>query len=85
LTGRLVREAVRRGADALVVACQLCQSNLDLRQDEIGRAEGRAYALPIIYFTQLMGLAFGMPAAELGLNRHLVDPLPMLKEKGLSS
>lgn len=85
LTGRLVREAVRRGADALVVACQLCQSNLDLRQDETGRAEGRAYALPIVYFTQLMGLAFGMPAAELGLNRHLVDPLPMLKEKGLSS
>lgn len=85
LTRRLVREAVRRGADALVVACQLCQSNLDLRQDEISQAEGQSYALPIVYFTQLMGLAFGMSAAELGLKHHLVNPLPMLKEKRLAS
>lgn len=83
LTGRLIREAVRQGADALVVACQLCQSNLDMRQAELSRAEGKAYALPIIYFTQLMGLAFGLPARTLGLNHHLVNPLPLLKEKGL--
>ena len=83
LTGRLIREAVRQGADALVVACQLCQSNLDMRQAELSRAEGKAYALPIIYFTQLMGLAFGLPARTLGLNHHLVNPFPLLKEKGL--
>lgn len=83
LTGRLIREAVRQGADALVVACQLCQSNLDMRQAELSRAEGKAYALPIIYFTQLMGLAFGLPARTLGLNHHLVNPLPLLKKKGL--
>jgi heterodisulfide reductase subunit B len=84
LTGRLIREAVRQGADALVVACQLCQANLDMRQAEISRVEGKAYALPIIYFTQLMGLAFGLPARILGLNHHLVDPLPLLKEKGFA-
>ena len=74
-------EAVRQGADALVVACQLCQSNLDMRQAEISR-EGKAiYALPVIYFTQLMGLAFGLPARTLGLNHHLVNPPAHVKGK----
>lgn len=83
LTRRLVREAAWRGADAVVVACQLCQANLDMRQDEISKAEGRRYAIPVIYFTQLMGLAFGLAAKDMGLNHHLVNPLPMLKKKGI--
>ncbi len=83
LSGRLVREAVFRGADAMVVACQLCQSNLDLRQQQIGQEDQKQYDLPIVYFTQLMGLAFGLPPASLGLNHHLVDPMALLQKKGL--
>lgn len=82
LSGRLVREAVHRGADAMVVACQLCQANLDLRQAEVGREDGGTYQLPILYFTELMGLAFGLAPTALGLNHHLVDPLALLKNKG---
>ena len=82
LTGRLIREAVWRGADALVVACQLCQANLDMRQKDIGRKDKTPYALPVIYFTQLMGLAFGITYKALGLNHHLVSPGKLLKEKG---
>ena len=84
LSGRILREALWRGADAVVVACQLCQSNLDMRQGEILNREGKERHLPVLYFTQLMGLAFGVPAGELGLDRHLVDALPLLKEKGLA-
>ena len=83
LSGRIVREAVFRGADAMVVACQLCQSNLDLRQQQIGKEDQKQYDLPIIYFTQLMGLAFGLAPAALGLNHHLVDPVALLQKKGL--
>lgn len=83
LSGRIVREAAHRGADAIVVACQLCQSNLDLRQEQIGREAGRAYDLPVLYFTQLMGLAFGIDPSALGLKHHLVDPLALLQKKGL--
>ncbi len=83
LSGRIVREAVFRGADAMVVACQLCQSNLDLRQAQIGREDQKNYDLPIVYFTQLMGLAFGIAPEALGLNHHLVDPVALLKKKGL--
>ena len=82
LTRRIMREAKYKEADALVVACQLCQANLDMRQDEIGRAENASVAVPIIYFTQLMGLAFGLSATQLGLNHHLVEPMSLLKNKG---
>lgn len=83
LSGRILREALWRGADAVAVACQLCQANLDMRQDEILNPKGNEPHLPVLYFTQLMGLAFGVPAGNLGLDRHLVDALPLLKEKGL--
>lgn len=84
LSGRLIREAVYRGADAIVVVCQLCQANLDMRQQDIGLMDKTNYQLPIIYFTQLLGLAFGYAPAALGLDRHLIDPLPMLKNKGFA-
>ena len=83
LSGRILREAVYREADALVVACQLCQANLDMRQEQIAKIHGRPYNLPILYFTQLMGLAFGMPYKALGLGRHLTSPKGMLKAKGV--
>lgn len=82
LSGRLIREAAYRGAEAIVVACQLCQSNLDVRQGQIGKQHQKKYNLPIIYFTQLMGLAFGLAPAALGLHHHLIDPLGLLTEKG---
>lgn len=82
LSGRLIREAEYRGADAMVVACQLCQANLDMRQGEIGAMNGMNHAMPILYFTQLMGLSFGHEPRELGLDTHLVDPLPVLAKKG---
>ena len=83
LSGRIIREAAYRGADALVVACQLCHANLDMRQEQIGKKHQTHYHIPIIYFTQLMGLAFGMPYKDLGLNRHLTSPQNMLKSKGV--
>jgi len=83
LSGRIIREAVYRQADALVVACQLCQANLDMRQAQIGKIHGAQYNLPIVYFTQLMGLAFGIPYKALGLGRHLTSPKEMLKSRGV--
>lgn len=77
LCRRIVAEAAHQKADAIVVACQLCQANLDMRQDN--------GAMPVLYFTQLMGLAFGMSAKELGLKHHLASPMKMLKAKGIGS
>ena len=72
LCGRIVTNAVRRGAEALVVACPLCHSNLDLRRPEIESALGEKHRIPVLFITQLLGLAMGLDPQSLGLQRHLV-------------
>jgi heterodisulfide reductase subunit B len=67
------------GADAIVVACPLCHVNLDARQKQIEEEFKETFQLPIIYFTQLMGIAFGLTTEALGLDKHFVDPIPVLK------
>lgn len=72
LAGRIVADAAERGAEALVVACPLCHTNLDLRRPAIERHRGTSYALPVLYITQLVGLALGLSERALGLHRHHV-------------
>lgn len=85
LSGRLLKEAAWRGAEMIVVVCQLCQANLDMRQGDISSKQNTKYEIPIVYFTQLIGLAFGLSPSELGLNHHIIDPLPVLRQKGFAS
>jgi heterodisulfide reductase subunit B len=80
LIHRMFDNAKAVGAQAVVVACPLCQANLDLRQQQISEKYGEQYDLPILYFTQLMGLALGLQPKELGLGKHSVDPEPLLRE-----
>ncbi len=61
------------GAECVVVACPLCQSNLDLRQSDIEQTAGEI-GLPVFYFTQLLGLALGLSESALGLSKLMVDP-----------
>ena len=68
------------GADAIAVACPMCHANLDLLQEEIEKMYQTTYHLPILYFTQLIGLAFGIPAEKLLLKRHLVDTEDVLEK-----
>ena len=73
LTREIFEEAKAVGANAIAVACPLCHANLDTRQAEIEQKYGANYGLPIFYFTQLMGLALGVPLDKLGLNKHFVS------------
>ncbi len=79
----ILQMAYDEGAQAIVVACPLCQSNLDLRQPMINKKFKKDFNIPILYFTQVVGLALGIEPGKLGLNKHIVSPLPLLKEKGL--
>jgi len=83
LAQRLYERALQAGAECFVVSCQMCQANLDLSQERISRKFGKDYYLPVFYFTELMGLALGHPQAPHWLSKHLVDPLPLLKGKGI--
>lgn len=80
---KLLDMAGRVGAEAVVVSCQMCQGNLDMYQDRIRADTGKHYALPIIYFTELIGLAWRLTEAQGWLSRHFVDPVPLLQRKGL--
>jgi heterodisulfide reductase subunit B len=71
------------GADCIVTACPLCQLNLDLRQRDIEARFGDRLGLPVLYFTQLLGLALGLKPSALGLDSLMVDPMPMLSSKGI--
>lgn len=77
---RLFESALEAGAEAIVVACPMCHANLDTRQDAIAQRLGRELHMPVLYFSQVLGYAFGLPEARLGLKRHIVDPLPLMLE-----
>ena len=73
LSGEILDEAKAVGANAIAVACPLCHANLDMRQKEIEAAYEKDYKIPIFYFTQLVGLALGIAARDLGVDKHLVS------------
>lgn len=85
LTQKILRNAREVGADAIVVACPLCHVNLDTRQAQIAAESEGEYDIPILYFTQAMGLAFGDPAKKLGLDKHLVSTMPVIERMALTS
>lgn len=74
LTGSVLTAAKAAGADVVMLACPLCHASLDSYQSQAERAVGSRLELPILYFTQAMGLAFGLEPEALGLHRHLVSP-----------
>ena len=76
LAGRIIDMAAELGADAIVVACPLCQMNLDLRQGQINRANGSRHAIPVPYFTQLMAYAFGLSDSDIAFGKLAVDVRP---------
>ena len=72
LGGKLVDGAVQRGAEAIVVACPMCHSNLDLRRPEINASLQKDHRIPVLFATQVIGLALGLEPRKLGLMRHMV-------------
>jgi heterodisulfide reductase subunit B len=72
LCRNLLLGAQQSGAQCVAVTCPLCQMNLDAFQSSINKAYGTNFNLPIVYFTQLMGLAFGLESKGLGLNDCIV-------------
>jgi heterodisulfide reductase subunit B len=75
----LLHEAVKRGANIMTTVCPLCQFNLECYQNKINSKYKTNIILPVVYFTQLMGLALGISKKALGLERNLV-PLNEIAE-----
>lgn len=77
----ILNSSVKCGADIVVVACPLCHFNLDYYQAEIKDRSGGFLKIPVLYVTQILGVAFGLYG--LGLDQHYVDPRPLLRKKRL--
>ena len=70
--------AKQSGADCIAVACPLCQSNLDMRQQDVEKSSSRNVNLPVFYFTQLLGRALGIPEKDLSIHKLITDPAGVL-------
>jgi heterodisulfide reductase subunit B len=83
LSHKILQNAVDVGADILATACPLCHANLDVFQKQIKDEYGADFDMPIVYFTQLMGVAYGLDAETLGMDKHFTDAVGLLSELGL--
>jgi heterodisulfide reductase subunit B len=72
LSGEIMKDAVDRGAEAIIVACPMCHSNLDMRRGAINSYLGEKIDIPVLYATQALGMAMGLDRKALGLQRHFV-------------
>lgn len=83
LIRRLVADADNRGAHLMVSVCPMCQMNIDAYQGEMNHFFETDYHMPILFFTQLMGLAFGREPKELGVGTELVSSRDALANIGV--
>jgi heterodisulfide reductase subunit B2 len=81
LIRRLLQSAVEYDADLILCMCPMCQLNMDGYQSRVNGFFGTDFRLPIMYFTQMLGVAFGLEPQLLGFGKELVAALPVLKAK----
>ena len=83
LIRQLLQNAAENQADAIVTLCPMCQLNLDAYQNDVNKFFKTNYQIPILYFTQVMGLALDIPAADLGIGKEFIDARPALAKIGV--
>ena len=80
LIRKLLDNAAENGAQCLVTPCPLCQTNLDAYQSRVNAKFKTSYNLPVLFITQLIGLALGVAPVSLGLNTNIVSPNLLLDQ-----
>ena len=74
----IVESAYDHGADMIVTPCQLCQANVEIYQSEINKKKGTKLAMPVVYYSQLMTVAYGGNAKQAGLDGNILRPQKLL-------
>ncbi len=74
---KLLKNAEESGAAVIATACPLCQINLECYQNQVNQEYGTNFSVPVVYFTQLLGLAFGIPNKRLGIGSELIAATPL--------
>jgi heterodisulfide reductase subunit B len=73
----LLQNALDNNADVIATACPMCQVNLECYQLQVNQEFGTRFEVPVVYFTQLMGLALGIPGKKLGIGKEIVAATPL--------
>ena len=79
----ILTSAQANGAEMIALSCPLCDFNLDNRQKDIQQAYAGFHPMPVLYFSQLMAIAFGLDPSVCRFELSYNDPTPLLKSKGL--
>jgi heterodisulfide reductase subunit B len=79
---KIVRYAVKNGAEAITTSCPLCNFNLDWSQQVIAEKDKTYKQVPIFYLSEIMALALGVKVPEAVWEEHSVRPRPFLESKG---
>jgi len=74
----ILQNAINNEAEVIATACPLCQVNLECYQTQVNEEFGTSYSIPVLYFTQLLGLALGIPPKKLGLGKEFISAMPFL-------
>jgi heterodisulfide reductase subunit B len=80
LVARLLEDAEKHGAEALVTACPMCMANLDMRQKEASELRGRKLQMPVYYLSEIVSLALGLPLKQLKINTHITEAGAYIKK-----
>jgi heterodisulfide reductase subunit B len=80
---KILGSAIKSGAEVIVSTCPMCTFNIDHKQSDIKQKYLDFKPIPVLYFTQLLGIAMGLDYQTLGFEQNAIDPLPLLREKGL--
>lgn len=75
---KLLQNAVDNKAEVIATSCPMCQINLECYQAQVNEEFGTNYSMPVLYFTQLLGLALGVPSKKLGFGKEFVSVMPFL-------
>ena len=70
----IIESAYDHGAEMIVTPCQLCQANVEIYQSEINKKQGTKFAMPVVYYSQLMTVAYGGSLKQAGLDGHVIQP-----------
>ncbi|MHC1584715.1 MAG: CoB--CoM heterodisulfide reductase iron-sulfur subunit B family protein [Candidatus Syntropharchaeia archaeon] len=73
MTRKILEAAKEKGADCVITACPLCHMMLDAKQPDIEESLNIKLEIPVLYFVQLLGLALGIPAKKLAIDKNIVD------------
>jgi heterodisulfide reductase subunit B2 len=80
LSSNILDDAHYRGAEAMVVACPMCHSNLDMRRKDINSVLNKNIEIPVLFITQVLGLGLGIDPKQLGIQNHFVSVKPFMEK-----